>query len=383
MTMTRRVLHVIPYLAAEAGGPPAVVERLVAHGAANGYDARVLSTAEMASGRGEAEGPDAGTTLLPTQRAAFYGSGKAQVNDALARADLLHLHTLWSPLVAQAALQARRLGVPYVLSPHGMLDPYSLGQKRLKKRLYLALIERRALDGAARLLFTADDERRLAAPIAGSSRAAVIALGADRPPAAPDILRTEFLAQHPDLQDRKRVIFLGRLHRKKRPRSALRAIAKIRECGDDVCLLIAGSGEAEPELRAMAREMDLGGNVRFLGFLAGRAKWQALAASDVFLLPSRQENFAIALAEALHAGVPALLTRQVNIWREVTDAGAGDLLDEDDLDESLAAGILAFVNHPPRQRAASEAARRLADQAFDWARSARETHRLYDRVLGE
>lgn len=212
---------------------------------------------------------------------------------------------------------------------------------------------------------------------------AVIALGADRPPAPPETLRAEFLATHPDLAPRRRAIFLGRLHGKKRPEAALRAMATLRQTHPDACLLFAGSGEAEADLRRMTEELGLAEHVRFLGFLSGREKWQALAAAEAFVLPSQQENFAIALAEALHAGTPALLTRKVNIWREVTEAGAGWALDEDTLETSIATHLAALFDTPEKQTTASEAARTLAGRAFDWEISGRATHALYDEVLGD
>lgn len=372
--MTKRILHVTPTMEAAAGGPPVVVERLMATADACGYEARLLTS-----------GVDCppGAVSLRSQKAALGGAGRAAVAKAVAEADILHLHTMWSPLNAVAAREARRLNKPYLLSPHGMLDPWSMAQKHLKKRIYLALIEARTIRGAARMLYTAEDERRLAEPITGPGPSAVIALGADRPPAPPETLRAEFLATHPDLAPRRRAIFLGRLHGKKRPEAALRAMATLRQTHPDACLLFAGSGEAEADLRRMTEELGLAEHVRFLGFLSGREKWQALAAAEAFVLPSQQENFAIALAEALHAGTPALLTRKVNIWREVTEAGAGWALDEDTLETSIATHLAALFDTPEKQTTASEAARTLAGRAFDWEISGRATHALYDEVLGD
>lgn len=377
-----RVLHVTPYMDASAGGPPVVVARLLAGAAAAGFEAGVLTTAALAAdgGRGLArDWPD--STILPGQISALHGAGRQQVRAAVAGADILHMHTMWAPLVAAAAREARRLGIPYILSPHGMLDPYSMAQKRWKKRLYLGLVERRVLRGADRLLFTAEEERRLAERVTGPCPSAVIALGADQPPAPPETLRAEFLDAHPALKDRPLLIFLGRFHGKKRPEVAIGAMARLRDSLPDACLLMAGSGPAEDGLRAQVAALGLGDHVRFLGFLSGRQKWQALSAADLFLLPSRQENFGIALAEALHAGTPALITRKVNIWREVTEAGAGAVLDETDLEADLAETAITFLTRSAEGRNASAAARRLAQTEFDWSVSARDTYALYKTAI--
>jgi glycosyltransferase involved in cell wall biosynthesis len=379
-----RVLHVTPYLDASAGGPPVVVERLVAEAATNGYEATILTTAKMTTDGGrKLKDAQPGMIMLPSQRAIFDRHWRAQIKAAISAADLVHLHTMWSPLAAVAARQSIKKGVPYILSPHGMLDPYSTRQKWWKKRLYLSLVERRTIRGAARLLFTAEDERRLAEGLTGPMPSAVIALGADRPPASLAILRKEFLDQHPDLQNRKCAIFLGRLHEKKRPEIALRAFEKIKEVNPDFCLLIAGTGEEEQALHALSDTLGLGDVVRFLGFVKGREKWQALAGAKVFLLPSQQENFAIALAEALHAGLPALITGQVNIWREVVEAGAGKVLDPMNLDASLSALCLELLMDDKQQTNASRAAQALADKSFDWCASAKRTYALYDQIRQE
>ncbi|SEQ78569.1 Glycosyltransferase involved in cell wall bisynthesis [Loktanella sp. DSM 29012] len=383
--MTLRVLHVSPYMAAAAGGPPVVVDRLVARAAANGADAHILTTTAYSDDSGAGlrrTYPD--LTLLPHQRAALTGAGRAAVRRAVAQADILHLHTVWSPLTAVAAAAARRQGVPYVLSPHGMLDPYSLAQKRLKKRAYLALVEGRVLRGAARLIYTAQDERDLAAPVVGHDRADIVALGADAPPGDTAGLRAAFFARHPDLAGRSLALFLGRLDDKKRPETALQALNLVRSDHPDAGLLMVGTGPAEQALRNLTRQLGLQDAVRFTGFLSGQDKWQAMAACDLFVLPSRQENFAIALAEALHAGLPALLTRRVNIWREITGAGAGVVIDDTDeaaIPTHLAAGWRHWLVDPAARIRAASAAGQLARAAFDWDDSAARTHAIYRAVL--
>lgn len=379
--MTRHVLHVVPTLDRAAGGTTVVVERLVSAASQNGYTASLATSIGLTRGDSRAASADAEADPEDSSPILLSRDGRARLTRAIQDADILHLHTMWSPLVAFAARQAATLGVPYVLSPHGMLDPWSLTQKALKKRLYLAVVERRTILNAARLLFTAEDERDLAKPIVGRVQSSVIPLGADRPPASVPELREEFLAEHPDLREKHIAIFLGRLHAKKRPADAIRAMVPVAAACPGACLLVAGSGEEEHALRAMVKALNLVNSVRFLGFLKGREKWRAIAAADVFVLPSQQENFAIAMAEALHAGVPALLTRHVNTWREIAGAGAGHVLDETNLVDSIAVGMLAFFNSPSQRSEVSTAALQLATTSFNWGTSTRRTHALYDEVL--
>ncbi len=327
------VIHVIPYMAAAAGGPPVVVDRLAGLSGQLGWSARVVTTPALATDGGLALRTAAQgryeVTVLPSQRAAWAGSASRQLEAALRSADILHLHTLWSPLVARAAALARRRGLPYVLSPHGMLDPWSLSKKRLRKRLYMALVERRVIEGASAILFTTEPERDLA-QASGLSlpRPMVVPLGADPMPGERPMLAQRFFARHPRLAGRRIVLFLGRLHPKKRPELAIEALARLGRAYEDVHLVLAGAGEADylARLDRLARAGGVRDRVHRTGHLDGLDKWSALAAADLFVLPSQQENFGIAVAEAMQAGLPVVLSRGVNLWPEVVSAARASRL---------------------------------------------------------
>lgn len=383
--MTARILHVTPYMDAAAGGPSVVVDRLAEHAAENGYDAQILTSAALTDDGGTAlRHSYPGATILHMQKDALLGDGRQQVAAAVKEADILHLHTMWSPLVAAAARAARGAGVPYVMSPHGMLDPWSLGQKALKKRLYWQMIERGVATRAARMVYTSTAERDLAAEsVAPTATPAVIPLGGDIPPAPRETLARAFFAENPDLAGHPLVIFLGRLHPKKRPEALVAAVPAILRAVPGARLLLVGPAEADTRAALTAQVQDLGLQeaVRLTGPRTGDAKWQALAAADLFVLPSQQENFAIAVAEALQVGLPVLLTRKVNIWQEVTEAGAGRVLEEDDLPGSIATQVAALLLDDAARTEASGQATDLAARAFTWQRCAQKTCAMYDEIL--
>ncbi|MEM6740770.1 MAG: glycosyltransferase [Pseudomonadota bacterium] len=395
--MSPTVLHVTPYMAAEAGGPPVVVDRLARRARAHGYTAQVLTTASYTSDGGAALAQRMpAMALLPSQRAALTGIGRQSVVRAVDSADIVHLHTLWSPLVATAARAARRRGVPYILAMHGMLDPWSMEQKGLRKRIYWTLVERQVAEGATRLVYTTRLERERATGRLGHQAAsAILPLGADAPPAPPLELAAEFFAGHPGLAGRPLLLFLGRLHPKKRPEALIAALPSLRAAHAQATAVFVGTGPSEAGLRAQAAAAGLGildpqrnqtkhgsdAAVAFLGHLEGRTKWQALAAATLFALPSRQENFAIAVAEALRCGVPCLLTPEVAIADQVIAAGAGRPLDPADPVSSLAAQSAALLDCPAERAKAAAAATALAERAFTWPSCARATYALYDEIL--
>jgi glycosyltransferase involved in cell wall biosynthesis len=267
-----------------------------------------------------------------------------------------------------------------------MLDPYSFRQKRLKKRFYLESFERRTICSATRVLFTTIEEKVLAEKTIGSiSNAAVVPLGADPLPVHRDALRNRFLDLRPDLKGKRLLLFMGRLHPKKRPDILPDIMSAIKDDFPDATLILAGSGEESYVRRISARAQELGvsDKVKFLGHLSGEAKFSALAAADLFLLPSHQENFGIAVAEALHAGVPVILTRNVNIWREIEEANAGIAVTEEDLVQSFATAVTALLTDVERRSLMSRSAEKLASEAFSWEVSCKRTLQIYEDVLAQ
>ena len=384
--MTRKVLHVSPYMAEAAGGPPVVVRRLIEGAQAGGWDTEVITCPDYSEDGGMQLQSEAGVSVVPSQLLGLFGSGRAKLEAAVQAADIVHCHTLWSPLVTKSAALARKLKTPYVVSPHGMLDPYSFAQKKLKKRLYLEVVERRTIAAAACVLLTAEKEQQLAETTFGPmANAAVVPLGADRLFEERNALREYFLAAHPELQGKRILLFMGRLHPKKRPEVLLDVLEAIRADFTDARLLFAGTGEEShvSRLKSRMRDLHLDDRALFLGHLSGKEKASVLAAADMFLLPSHQENFGIAVAEALHAGLPAILTRNVNIWQEIAEADAGIAVGDGDLVRDLGKAICSLLANGNKLEAMSANASQLAARLFTWERSSAKTLEVYEAVLGQ
>lgn len=380
-----KVLHVVPYMDEAAGGPPVVVRRLLIGAREAGWDAEVITCPDYSNDGGAQLGREPAVTVLPSQLAVLSGKGRAKLEQAIKSADLIHCHTLWSTLVTKAARIARKLGKPYVLSPHGMLDPYSFAQKKWKKRLYLEAFERRTILDASRVLLTAEKERVLAETTFGEiPNAAVVPLGADPLPSDKAELSERFFEAHPDLREKQILLFMGRLHPKKRPDILLDVMKDVRAKLPGAVLLFAGTGDDAyvAMLKARRQQLELEERAQFLGHLSGNAKFATLAAADLFLLPSHQENFAIAVAEALHAGTPVILTRHVNIWQEIVDAEAGMAVDDDDLKDKLVDAVCSLLANRDKFDGMSTNAFRLAEDQFTWEHSSERTLEVYEGALG-
>jgi glycosyltransferase involved in cell wall biosynthesis len=227
--------------------------------------------------------------------------------------------------------------VPYFVFPHGMLDPWfkrAHPLKHLKKWLYWPWAEYRVLRDARAVIFTSEEERKLGRKSFWYYRCheRVLALGIPSPLLDSDKQKDIFFKKHPELRGKKLILFLGRLHPKKGLDELLRAFSRLREegIGHALVLVIAGAASGtgvsqsyEDDLHELASDLCAPGSVVFTGMLQGDAKWGAMLASSAFILPSHQENFGIAVAEALGCGTPVLISDKVNIWREIVDDGAG------------------------------------------------------------
>lgn len=249
----------------------------------------------------------------------------------ITRYDAVIMHGLWQFLGLAVRSIAREKNVPYFVIPHGMLDPsiretYPI--KHIKKWLYWQLIERRILRDARAVLFTCQEERRLARKTFPFYRCneRVIAYGATRPEGSPEAWSAAWRARCPSIAGHRYFLFLGRIHSKKGVEHLLRAYGKITKTyalshgGTPPDLVIAGPCIDErylTTLKTLAQAEGIGPAVHWPGMLTGEAKWGALAGAEAFVLPSFQENFGIAVVEALACGTPVLISNRVNIWSEL------------------------------------------------------------------
>ncbi len=286
---------------------------------------------------------------------------------------LLHVHALFSWPSTTAMAQARRANVPYLLRPIGQLNHWSLRRSAGRKRLLLRLIERRNLERAAALHFTSDAERDEAAALGLVTPSFVLPLGVRAPNCLP--------AVPPPAPPPTVFLFLSRLHPKKQLEHLLDALALLQRRQPSAAweLRIAGAGDPAyvTGLRELAHRLGLTKRCRWLGFLEGEAKWQALRQAHWFVLPSASENFGIAAVEALAAGTPVILSPEVAVAPAVRQAGAGLICPS--APAELAAVLEAALAGPGEPMRAS--ARSLALSHYGWAGIAERLEHIYAALI--
>ena len=263
--------------------------------------------------------------------------------DNLSRFDAVIVHGLWLYYgygVRKAIEKINDKSVKLFVMPHGMLDPYfqrASGRKlkAIRNYVYWKLIESKLLNRADGILFTCEEERRLAREPFRPYRPKgehVVGLGSDQPPVYTPDMEKAFREKVPELGLNKFILFISRVHEKKGVDILIKAYANLMAKnfgnGKDVPkLVIAGPGLESIyglEMKRLAHEtFGLKASVFFPGMLSGNSKWGAFYGCQVFVLPSHQENFGIAVIEALACGKPVLISDQVNIWREIEGAGGG------------------------------------------------------------
>ena len=377
----KRLLHVIRSIAPAAGGTTEGIQKLAeAAGGGPGMELVCLDdpAEEFVQGQAfpvHALGPSRG----------HYGYTPRLGNwlkQNLLRFDGVVIHGLWQ-YHSYGAYRLIRRRTPYVIFPHGMLDPYfkrTFPIKHLRKQAYWLAREYRVLRDARAVCFTTPIERDCSANTMWPHRwnPVVVSFGTSAPVGDRAMQRESFLAQFPQLAQRRFFLFLSRIHTKKGCDLAIQAFARLAPEHPDLDLVIAGPDEGglRPRLEAMANTLHVGHRLHWTGMLQGDLKWGAIYAAEAFVLPSHQENFGVAAVEALASGLPVLLSNKVNIWPDILEDDAGIV--DDDTAEGTYRSMKALLNmsQQERQRMAENGVRCFRSR-YEMKRTAKALNDLF------
>jgi len=325
-----RVLRVIPTLDPAYGGPVAslgpITEALTRFG--HTVEIACLDSAE-APWMKDVSFP---VYCLGSPRTRYWYFWKLSkfLRSNLDNYDCVIVHDIWNFIGYAVWRSSRRSRTPYVVHPHGMLLPWynqTYPLSYLKKIIYWLAVEYRVLRDAKAVLFACEQERLLAGQTFWPYRCreAVVSYGTAPPGGSADAQLRSFFGRFPELEGKQLIIFLGRIHFTKGCDLLIEAFSRIAREVDRAHLLIAGPDEVgwKETLLKNALKLGIDGRITWGGLLTGDVKWGALRASDVFVLPSHQDNTSVAMMEALACGVPVLISNKVHIWPEIIADGAG------------------------------------------------------------
>jgi glycosyltransferase involved in cell wall biosynthesis len=388
-----RILHMIDSFSPDRGGPPEAVRQLLKAYVSEGADTEVVCLDE----------PDEPFLRdLPCKvhalgqsylgRFAFSPRLWRWLGANVRRFDAIVMNGIWTFPGIALYFAARRAGKPYGIFAHGGLDPWFNREYPLKyiKKLIFWPMQFAVLQRAQAVFFTTVVEKDLARTSFQPNewKSVVVPYGITAPDETASRAKEQveaFYGTLPAVRERKFLLFLARMHEKKGCDLLLQAFAQLRAMAPDVDLVIAGPdhGGMQARLEQMSAQLGLAARVHWPGTLRGDVKWGALRACDAFILPSHQENFGVAVVEALAVGRPVLISDQVNIWQEIKDDGVG-LADEDTLNGTLRTLSRWFALSPEEKRAMAARAKPCFKSRF----SMRETaavinHALAARKAGE
>ena len=294
--------------------------------------------------------------------------------------DLVETRYLFSYPSTCARVIARWQGIPYIVHPTGQLASWALAQSRLKKRLYSQLLEHHHLQGAAAIQCSSHGEVEDVRDFGIATPTFVVPVGVNPPTEIPNA-RQKLRDTHSIPAGTPIVLFLSRIHPKKRPDLLVRALSQLATRDLDFHLLVAGSGDPDylNYLERLVVSSGLSQRVSFVGFVGGQEKELLLQGSDLFVLPSYSENFGVAVVEAMAAGLPVVMTPGIQIASDVAAAEAGLVVEgePEPLSEALAR-LLAF---PELREKLGQNGKQLTARRYSWEVIAKDLIATYSAIV--
>lgn len=286
----------------------------------------------------------------------FYSPGLVKwLRNVSHNYDAVIAHGLWRFPSFATWLALHKRDTPYFVYTHGMLDPWfkhSYPLKHAAKWLYWPWTDYRVLRDASGVIFTCEQEKLKARESFWlyKARELVATIGITAPGGDPDEQRKLFYETYPELQNKRILLFLGRIHPKKGCDLLIKAFANAAHDAADLHLVMAGPDKTSwiPTLKGLVNDKAISGRISWVGMIDGDLKWGAFRAADAFILPSHQENFGISVVEAMACQTPVLITDKVDIFTEVDKDHAG--LVETDTQEAVDRLVRQWVDTSSGER---------------------------------
>jgi glycosyltransferase involved in cell wall biosynthesis len=380
-----RVLHVIPSVAERSGGPATAIVPMCRALKQHGVEVLLVSTnAGIDHDESVSEYKGVPAIFFPTQLGDSFKYSRplsSWLSANIQQFDLAHIHAVFNYSSIAAAHVCRKARVPYVVRPLGTLEPWSMTQKPLRKRVFWQVSGKGMLRRAAAVHYTTEAEKLSTERLLGLNHGKVIALGIEENPEASSTHAR--LEQHfPEFANKPYALVLSRLHPKKGLDVLIDAFLSLVQVQQFAHwhLVIAGDGVADYvlKLKALAGSSLQSDRIVFTGWLDGEKKDALLSSASLLVLPSHQENFGLCVMEALSHSVPVLVSPHVNLAEEIVLANAGWIatVDKDALISRLAE---ALDNDEERARR-GQAGKQLS-QKYSWDTTAKNLVDLYKEVM--
>ena len=368
-----KVLHVIPSVSERSGGPATAIVPMCRALMRQGIEVLLVSTTDgLPEKPNAAEYKGVPAIFFPPQLGASFKYSRpfaTWLSSNIKNFDLAHIHAVFNHSSVSASQACRRSGVPYIIRPLGTLDPWSMTQKSLRKRLFWQLSGKAMLHHAAAVHYTSEVEKLSTERHLSLNHGNVIALGID----------ANYANSNGRTFAEPYVLVLSRLHPKKAVDVLIDAFQSLIQTEKFARwrLVIAGDGPSDyvSKLKAQAADTD---RITFTGWLDDDKKHAMLGGASLLALPSHQENFGLCVMEALSHSVPVLVSPNVNLATEIVSANAGwiSAIDKDALATKLAEALSDEDELMTRGRAGKQ-----LSQKYSWENAATGLINLYNEII--
>lgn len=365
-----KVLTFLTSISLKGGGPSRSVPMLVKGLAEVGVDITLMTFRSDDMNTHALEGTSAKLKILETRTSA----NEMEEYILSEKFDLIQLQSIWERSYHQVIKIARKHDIPYIITPRGMLEPWSLSQKKWKKKLAMMLYQMKDLQKAACIFTTAEMETRHVRDLGIKTPCSVI----------PNGIETEGYPCRKTVEGvKKQILFLSRIHVKKGIELLIEAFANLYRDFVDWSVVIVGNGEPNyiESLKLKVERLGMQDSINILPPVFGTAKVRLYQESSLFCLPSYSENFGMVIAEAMSCGVPVITTTNCP-WGILNDTNTGWCIDlsVENLEKALREAITmdsAELYYKGQQSS------KLVLENFNYRNVAEKTKTLYEWILNK
>jgi len=391
-----KILQIVPSISLIYGGPSQMVLGLAPALAKQGVKVTVLTTDSNGdTGQKPLDVPlnspieQEGYEIIyfkcsPFRRYKFSIDLLKWLNNHAHEYDLAHIHALFSPVSSTAAAVCRAQKLPYILRPLGTLDPADLRKKKQLKQLYAAILERPNIAKAAAIHFTSEQEAKVSHRFGAITKDLVIPLGVnDRGKERWGDEGIDIRTQYNIPEDKPLILFMSRIDPKKGLDLLIPALEKLLNEQSNFHFILAGTNPQDPgyeqKIKLQIQASSLNNHTTVTGFVTGELKSALLETADLFVLPSYYENFGIAVAEAMVAGIPVVISDQVHICQAISDSESGWVGTTNV--ESIADLLREALKYPEERQHRGLNARKYALSNYSWDAIAQRIIEAYQDII--
>ena len=298
----------------------------------------------------------------------------------VANYQLVHTHAIFSYPVLPAYWAAQFHKIPYVVTPHGMLEPWALVHKGYKKQLYFSLLEKPSLQRASTIHMLATLEAKRIEPLALKTPLVVVPNGVHRHDFDKPCSAEVFYQKFPAVRHKTLIIFLGRIDPKKGLDLLAPAFAAAYSKFPETHLIIAGQDNIGflPTAQSYFKLAGCADAVTFTGMLSGAVKYAALAAASIYVAPSYSEGFSMSVLEGMAAGLPCVITTGCNFPE------AEEVSEIVDIDATqIGNALVRLLQNPERAESMGDRAREFILGNYTWDQVAGKLVAMYGQIINK